>query len=305
MLKDKVLVVTGAGSGLGRATAIAMADAGASVVCNDLGAGSHGTESTPGPVKETVDEIEAAGGTAIASFGDVTDEAYVDDLVGETVSEFGRADGVVNYAGFLRDSMTFNMDRDDWNAVVDVHLTGHFTLLKAFGAHWRQRYKDNDLDGQRSFLSVSSASALGNPGQVNYSAAKAGVLGLTRTGARDLFQYDVRVNAMMPAAVTPGLKANLTDAVLDSFPGDAATPADVAPLPVVLMSDHANDITGWTFAIADDTVWTVTDPILDRLGTSDGGWSPEKLADRIESLIGDRPREKTDANGLLGEVFDL
>lgn len=304
MIEDKVIIVTGAASGLGRATAMQLADLGAAVVVCDLGAQPHGKDSDIGPVEEAAEEVRERGGEAMVSFGDVTDEGYVSGMVEEVYDKYGRIDGAVNYAGFLRDDMSFNMSLEDWKAVLDVHLTGHFLLLKHLGAHWREQYKADNIDSQRSFLAVSSASARGSASQINYSAAKAGVLGLTRTGARDLHRYDVRVNAMMPAAFTRMLDANVPEEILEKFPKDSLGPEKVAPLPAVLMADSAEDITGWTFAMSGDTIYTVTDPEFDRTDTMEGGWTPDALADALENLIDDQPRSKTDSGGLLSKIVE-
>ena len=304
MIEDKVIIVTGAASGLGRATAMQLADLGARVVVCDLGAQPHGKDSDIGPVEEAAEAVRKRGGDAMVSFGDVTDEEYVASMVKKVYDEYGRIDGAVNYAGFLRDDMSFSMPLENWKAVIDVHLTGHFLLLKHLGAHWREQYKADNIDTQRSFLAVSSASARGSVSQINYSAAKAGVLGLTRTGARDLHRYDIRVNAMMPAAFTRMINANVPEEVLKNLPEDELGPEKVAPLPVALMADNAEDITGWTFAIGGDTVYTVTDPEFDQTDTMDGGWTPETLAEAIENLIKNRPRSKTNPGGLLSKIVE-
>lgn len=304
MIENKVIIVTGAASGLGRATAMQMANLGATVVVCDLGVQPHGKSSDEGSVEEVAEEIRERGGEAMVRFGDMTDEEYVASMIEGVYNEYGRIDGAINYAGFLRDSMSFNMALEDWKAVLDVHLTGHFNLIKYLGAHWREQYKAGNIDSQRSFIAVSSASSRGSASQINYSAAKAGVLGLTRTAARELHRYDVRVNAMMPAAFTRMLDANVPNEVLKNLPKDALGPEKVAPLPVVLMADTAEDITGWTFAIGGDTVYTVTDPELNRSDTMEGGWTVEALTDTIEDLIDDRPRSKTEPGGLLNKILE-
>lgn len=303
MIEDKVIIVTGAASGLGRATARQMADLGATVVICDLGAQPHGKDSDKEPVEEAADEIRELGSEVMVSFGDVTDEEYVSSMVEEVYEEYGRIDGAVNFAGFLRDDMSFNMPLENWKAVLDVHLTGHFLLLKHLGSHWRQQYKAGNIHSQRSFLAVSSASARGSASQINYSSAKAGVLGLTRTGARDLHRYDVRVNALMPAAFTRMLDANVPDEILEDLPKDALGPEKVAPLPAVLMADSADDITGWTFAMGGNQVFTVTDPEFDRTDTMEGGWTPDALADTLDDLIDNQPRSKVEPGGLLNKMF--
>ncbi|WP_254525881.1 SDR family NAD(P)-dependent oxidoreductase [Natrinema caseinilyticum] len=304
MIDGKVAIITGGASGLGRETAFRMAELGASVVVSDLGSKPHGEGADEEPLHDVVDEITANGGEAMASFGDITDYEYVESLVEETVEEYGRIDGAVNYAGFLRDDMLFNMDPENWKAVTDVHLTGHFNLIHHLGGYWRQRSKAEGLDSQRSFVSVSSASSRGSASQINYSAAKAGILGLTRTAARELHRYNVRVNAMMPAAITRMLDANVPEDVLEQLPQDELGPEKVVALPIVLLADDATDVNGWTFAIGGDTVFTVTDPEWDRSLTAEGGWNATDLAAQFDDLLEGEPRSKTEPGGLLNELVE-
>jgi NAD(P)-dependent dehydrogenase (short-subunit alcohol dehydrogenase family) len=202
MLENTVQVVCGGGGGLGEETAVAMAEAGATVVVNDLGVDVTGEGSDDQPAQETVDRIEEVGGEATAHYGDVTDLDYAEQLIEDTVAEYGAVHGIANFAGILRDSMLFNMSEEDFDAVVNVHLKGHFALLRTAAEHWRDRSKAEGFDRDRHFCCVSSGVAAGNPGQANYTAAKAGILGLMRTAARELRQYDVRVNALWPTALT-------------------------------------------------------------------------------------------------------
>jgi NAD(P)-dependent dehydrogenase (short-subunit alcohol dehydrogenase family) len=200
--------------------------------------------------------------------------------------------------------MLFNMSEDEWKSVISVHLDGHFNLVHHLGKHWRQRHKAGELDGQRSFVSVSSGSARGSVGQINYSAAKAGILGLTRTAARELERYNVRVNAMVPAALTPMMEDNVPDEVLADLPTDDLNPERVAPLPVALISERAKDITGWTFAIAGNSVFTISDPEFGRELTMEGGWKPPELADSLDDLLEGEPRSKTNPGGLIGKLSE-
>ena len=282
MLEDTVCIVCGAGHGLGEETAVAMADHGASVVVNDLGVDVSGEGSDAEPAEETVARIEANGGEAMAHFGDVTDLGYTERLVADAVDEYGAVHTVVNFAGILRDSMVFNMDESEWDAVVDVHLKGHFSLLRNVAAHWREQYKAGEIDRQRSFVCVSSGVAAGNPGQANYSAAKAGILGLMRTSARELHQYDVRVNAMWPTALT-----RMTEdlpAMAGADP-ESMGPQFVPAVPVFLASDHAEDVTGCTLGVAGGNVAFVSDPERERsLSAPDGKWTAEALAERWDEL---------------------
>lgn len=286
MLTGKTCIVAGGGRGLGRATALELGRHGANVVVNDLGTTLDGSGESDEPVQETVEEIEADGGTAMAHFGDVTSMAYTESLVEDAVAEYGRLDGVVNYAGVLRDSFLVDMTGDEWDAVIEVHLRGHFSLLRNAAAHWRRRSKDEDgLEDQRSIVNVSSRSAMGNPGQGNYSAAKAGILGLTRTAARELARYDVRVNAFMPTAYTRMIE-NIPESQRPFEEGELP-PEKAATMVAYLMSDAATDVSGCTVRAAGDMVGLVSDPAVQRVGVKDGGWTVDDLAERFESQIGE------------------
>ena len=286
MLEDTVQIVCGAGHGLGEETAVAMAAHGATVVVNDLGAGVDGEGADADPAHETVARIEDAGGEAMAHVGDVTDLSYTESLVADAVDEYGAVHGVCNFAGILRDAMVFNMTEEGWDAVVDVHLKGHFSVVRAVARHWRQRYKAEDgFDHQRALTCVSSGVAAGNPGQANYTAAKAGVLGLMRTCARELHQYDVRVNAIWPTALT-----RMTEDLPAMAGAEEETmgPHLVAPLPVFLASEAARDVNGVTLALAGGSLAVVSDPERERTLTTnvgeDGGWTAAAIGERWEEL---------------------
>lgn len=295
MLEDKVIIVTGAASGLGEATAHVVAKHGATVVLNDLVADD---------AQAVAESIRTEGGDVTTHTGDISDFEYVESLVKDTVDEFGRVDGVVNYAGILRDSMSFNMSPDDWQSIIDVHLTGHFNLVRNVADHWRTRYKEQGgFEHKRSFIAVSSGAARGNPGQLNYSAAKAGILGLTRTAARELYQYDICVNVMMPTALTPLVRQDLPDELIEQLPEDELTSENVAVLPLALFSDEVDDITGWTFAIGGDRVYSVTDPEFLHTAIMKGGWTGEDLADELGELLNDHPHAKTEMSGMISKLL--
>lgn len=284
MLDDTVCIVCGGGHGIGEETAVAMAAAGATVVVNDLGVDVSGEGADEQPARETVDRIEAAGGEATAHFGDVTDLAYTERLIEDAVEEHGAVHAVANFAGVLRDGMLFKMDEGAWDAVVDVHLKGHFSLLRNAASHWRERYKQLDgFERERSFVCLSSGVSVGNVGQANYAAAKAGVLGLMRTAALELDQYDVRVNAMWPTALTRMTEDLPAMAGVDA---DDLGPQHVTGLPVFLASDEAAGVTGCTLAVAGDNVAFVSDPERERTLSTDhpGGWTAPELADRWDEL---------------------
>lgn len=301
-LADRTVIVTGGGRGLGEATAKAFADHGAKVVVNDLGVTSEGEGSDPQPANETVDDIADAGGEAESHFGDVADLEYCEQLMSDTVDTYGSVDTVINFAGILRDDFLVNMSEDDWDQVIRVHLKGHFGLIRAAGRHWRQTHKENDgLETERSFISVSSAAARGNPGQINYSSAKAGVLGMMRTGARELQRYDVRVNALMPVALTR-LVEGIPDEQLPDVDRKELAPERVAPMAVFLGSDAAEGVTGCTFASGGEGMIYVTDPELRSASYRDGGWTAEGIADTFSQLTNGQETAKTEPGGLLHKL---
>lgn len=283
MLSDKVCIVAGGGRGIGEAVAVELGREGATVVVNDLGSSVHGEGESQEPAEQTVAAVEEAGGEGMAHFGDIASLDYTEKLVEDTVAEYGRVDGAVNFAGILRDSISYKMSGEEWDQVIRVHLRGHFSLLRNVTAHWRERSRDRGLESQRSFLGVASRSALGSPGQANYSAAKAGIMGLTRTAARELARFNVRVNAFMPTAYT-----RMIDEIPEEkrpFTREEMPPEKVGPMVAYLMSDSAEDITGMTVRAAGDGIGLVSDPEIHRLGFQDGGWSAEDIDEKFRSTV--------------------
>ncbi|SDY25436.1 SDR family oxidoreductase [Halobellus clavatus] len=291
MLEDTVCIVAGAGRGIGKETAKLMADEGASVVVNDLGADLSGEGQDVQPAQQTVDEIVEAGGEAMAHYGDITDLEYTDELIQDTVDEYGAVHSITNFAGILRDRMIFNMSEEEWDAVIDVHLKGHFSLLRNASQQWKSRYEEEEFDRQRSFLGVSSSAAIGWAGQPNYAAAKAGVLGLVRNCAQELERYNVRVNALWPEAYTRMYKSIPEEYQPDGMTDETHGPQLVAPLPAFLASDEATDITGCTVGLGSGELSFISDPDRKRkiikevpADTKTGGWTPEQIADAWENL---------------------
>ena len=285
MLSEKTCIVTGGGQGIGEAVAKELAAAGANVVVNDLGTSLTGEGEGVEPAAETVADIEDAGGTAVAHFGDVSSFDYTEELVADAVAEFGRVDGAVNFAGILRDAISYKMTEEEWDQVIEVHLKGHFSLFRNLAEQWRERAREEGgaLDDSRSFVSVSSRSALGNVGQINYAAAKAGVLGMTRTGARELDRYNVQVNALVPSAYTRMVSSIPEDQ--QSYTREEMPPENVAPVVVYLMSDEGAGVTGWTFRAGGEGVGVISDPEIQRLGFQRGGWTAEDIADRFWNSV--------------------
>jgi NAD(P)-dependent dehydrogenase (short-subunit alcohol dehydrogenase family) len=283
MLSDKVCIVAGAGTGLGEAAAVELGRQGATVVVNDLGVDVTGEGESEEPAEETIKDVKEAGGDGMAHFGDISSFDYTESLIQDTVDEYGRVDGVVNFAGILRDGISYKMTEEEWDQVINVHLRGHFALLRNVAAHWREEIGDDDDATQRSILNVSSRAALGSIGQSNYSAAKAGILGLTRATARELYRYNIRVNALMPTAFTRMIEAIPEEK--RSFTEEEMPPEKVAAMVAYVMSDEAEDITGCTLRAAGDEIGLITNPELHRLGYSEGGWTPQKIAEQFQDSI--------------------
>ena len=226
----RVVVVTGAGRGLGRAHARAFAAEGARVVVNDLGVGLDGTPGPGSPAARVVDEIRAAGGRAVAHGGDIATTEGAASLVATALDTYGRLDTLVNNAGFLRDRMLVNLDEDDWDAVVRVHLKGHFLPLRHAAAHWRAEAKAGRTPVARIVNTSSGAGLSGSLGQGNYSAAKAGIVGLTLVAAAELARYGVQVNAIAPAARTRMTERTFAQTMAATESGfDAMAPENVTP----------------------------------------------------------------------------
>jgi NAD(P)-dependent dehydrogenase (short-subunit alcohol dehydrogenase family) len=290
MLENSVCIVCGAGHGLGEATAKMMAEKGASVVVNDLGVDLSGEEEGDQSGQETVDDIRASGNEAMTHFGDITDLDYTQQLVEDTVEEYGAVHSITNFAGILRDRMIYNMSEEEWDAVIDVHLKGHFSLLRNASRHWRQRYKEEEYDRQRSFLGVSSSAAIGYAGQPNYAAAKAGVLGLIRDTAQELHRYNVRTNSLWPDAYTRMIKS-MPEEYQPDMSDETHGASLVAPLPTFLASEEAEDITGCTLGLGAGDLSFISDPAKERqiikevpADTPTGGWTPEQIAEAWDEL---------------------
>ncbi|MFJ5638213.1 SDR family oxidoreductase [Streptomyces sp. NPDC093223] len=245
---DRVVAVTGAGRGLGRAHALAFAAEGARVVVNDLGVGLDGAPDPGSPAAGVVAEIRAAGGEAVAHGGDIATSAGAASLIETAVRTYGRLDTLVNNAGFLRDRMLVNLTEDDWDEVLRVHLKGHFLPLRHAAAHWRAEAKAGRAPVARIVNTSSGAGLLGSVGQGNYSAAKAGIVGLTLVAAAELARYGVQVNAVAPAARTRMTERAFAAAMAAPDAGfDAMAPGNVSPLVVWLGSAASAGVTGRVF----------------------------------------------------------
>ncbi|WP_335940869.1 SDR family oxidoreductase [Streptomyces sp. PTD5-9] len=283
----RVVVVTGAGRGLGRAHALAFAAEGARVVVNDLGVAADGAGGSGGPARRVADEIAAAGGEAVAHTGDIATEEGAASLVATALETFGRLDTLVNNAGFLRDRMLVNLAEDEWDAVMRVHLKGHFLPLRRAAAHWRTEAKAGRAPVARVINTSSGAGLLGSVGQGNYSAAKAGVLGLTLVAAAELGRYGVQVNAIAPAARTRMTERTFAETMAAPGEGrfDAMAPENVSPLVVWLGSAASEGVTGRVFEAEGGRITVMEGwrpgPTADR----GARWSPAEAGETARALL--------------------
>jgi NAD(P)-dependent dehydrogenase (short-subunit alcohol dehydrogenase family) len=248
-LDGKVAIVTGAGRGIGREHALALARAGAHVVVNDLGATLAGQGADATPAQQVVAEIETLGSRAIANGANVADFAEAEALVGQAVETFGRLDILVNNAGITRDRMLVNMTEDEWDSVVAVHLKGHFAPTRHAAAHWRERSKAGEDVRARIINTSSPSGVFGNVGQANYGAAKAGIAGFTLIAAQELARYGVTVNCLAPNARTRMTEAAFGEIPVPEDGFDAMDPANMSPIVVALCADEAQNVTGQCFFV--------------------------------------------------------
>ncbi|MER6161555.1 SDR family oxidoreductase [Streptomyces sp. NPDC001868] len=286
-----VVVVTGAGRGLGRAHALAYAAEGARVVVNDLGVGLDGTPGPDSPAARVVEEIRAGGGDAVAHGGDIATSAGAASLVRTALDTYGRLDTLVNNAGFLRDRMLVNLDEDDWDAVLSVHLKGHFLPLKHAAAHWRAETKAGRTPAARIVNTSSGAGLLGSLGQGNYSAAKAGIVGLTLVAAAELARYGVQVNAIAPAARTRMTENTFAETMTAPGTGfDTMAPENVSPLVVWLGSPASEGVTGRVFETEGGRI-TVMEGWHPGPSTDKGArWEPTEAGEAVRKLLAEAAR---------------
>jgi NAD(P)-dependent dehydrogenase (short-subunit alcohol dehydrogenase family) len=286
LCEGRVVIVTGAGRGLGRAHALAYAAEGARVVVNDLGVGLDGTPDPDSPAARVVDEIHAAGGEAIAHGGDVATSDGAASLVRTALDAYGRLDTLVNNAGFLRDRMLVNLDEDDWDAVLRVHLKGHFLPLKHAALHWRAEAKGGRHPEARVINTSSGAGLLGSVGQGNYSAAKAGIIGLTLVAAAELGRYGVLVNAIAPAARTRMTERVFADTMAAPGTGfDAMAPENVSPLVVWLGSAASTGVTGRVFETEGGRITVMEGWHPGPTATRPSRWTPGEAGEATLKLL--------------------
>ena len=282
----RVVVVTGAGGGLGRAHALAFAAAGARVVVNDIGTSREGEGESAAPAQRVVDEIRGLGGEAVANTDDVADWDGARSLIHTALDAWEGLDTLVLNAGFLRDRMLTTMSIDEWDAVIRVHLRGHFAPLRHAASFWREESKAGRDVQARVVMTSSGAGLLGSVGQGNYSAAKSGILGLMLVASAELRRYGVTVNAIAPAARTRMTEAVMADAMRRPESGfDAMAPENVSPLVVWLGSAASGEVTGRCFEVEGGMVGLADGwqhgPKVDK----GDRWLPEELGSVVRELV--------------------
>jgi NAD(P)-dependent dehydrogenase (short-subunit alcohol dehydrogenase family) len=290
LCEGRVVIVTGAGRGIGRAHALAFASEGAKVVVNDLGVANDGTGIDSAPANEVVAEIEARGGDAIANGNDIADWDGARALVQSALDAFGGLDVLVNNAGFVRDRMVFTTSEEEWDAVLRVHLKGHFAPARHACDYWRAQSKAGTPVDARIINTSSGAGLMGSIGQGAYSAAKAGIAALTIVEAAELARYGVTVNAIAPAARTRMTEEAFGERMAAPATGfDANDPANISPLVVWLGSVQSRDVTGRVFEIEGGMV-SVADgwqhgPHVDK----GARWEPDELGPVVRELLSKAP----------------
>jgi len=276
-LDGKVAIVTGAGRGIGREHALALARAGAKVVVNDLGAALSGEGHDDTPAQQVVQEIETLGGAAVANGENVADFAGAGRMVQQAVDHFGRIDILVNKAGILRDRMLVNMSEAEWDAVINVHLKGHFAPTRHAAAHWRELSKAGEDVRGRVINTSSPSGVFGNIGQSNYGAAKAGIAAFTVIAAQELHRYGVTVNCLAPNARTRMTEETFDMKDPDPTEWDPLDPANMSPVIVALCADEAQDITGQVFHVWGSAVNALRGWSADQLFDTEGRWDADQL----------------------------
>ena len=288
LLDGKTAIVTGAGRGIGREHALALAGGGARVLVNDLGGSAAGEGSDQTPAQQVADEISAAGGEAAANYDNVADFQGAENLIKQAVDTFGRLDILVNNAGILRDRMLVNLTEDEWDAVIAVHLKGHFAPTRHAAAYWRAQSKAGEPVAGRVINTASPSGLFGNVGQANYGAAKAGIAAFTLIAAQELSRYGVTVNCLAPNART-----RMTTDIFAGFPEpeeggyDPLSPDNISPIVVALASDVAADITGQVFFVYGPAINVLKPWDTGTLIKQDSKWDPTELAERLKQEFPD------------------
>jgi NAD(P)-dependent dehydrogenase (short-subunit alcohol dehydrogenase family) len=287
--------VTGGGRGIGASISRLFAAEGAKLVINDLGSSTDGHGGDQGPARDIAAEIVAGGGEAVSDGGDIADVATGQRLVDLALEHYGKLDIVVNVAGILRDKMIFNLPEEDWDAVIRVHLRGHFSTIKPAAAYWRAQ---RNPEGQYRIINFTSDSALqGSPGQPNYAAAKMGIIGLTASTANALARYGVTVNAIAPGAVTRLTQTVPEEKSMGGGLDDSVSPDNIAPIVAYLAGTSSDWLSGRTIGAMGYDVKLWNNPEIVSTVTSDGPWNLDDLAAKVEKDF--RPL----ADGLHPSIF--
>ncbi len=288
--EGRIVVVTGAGRGIGRAHALAFASEGARVVVNDLGVSREGAGTDTGPAQDVVDEIVAAGGEAVANTSDIADWNGAAALIQTAIDAFGGLDVLVNNAGFVRDRMLFTTSEEEWDAVIRVHLKGHFATTRHASEYWRAQSKAGNQPDARIINTSSGAGLMGSVGQGAYSAAKGGIAALTLVEAAELGRYGVTANAIAPAARTRMTEEVFGDRMKVPESGfDANDPANISPLVVWLGSADARDVTGRVFEV-EGGMLSVADGWQHGPQADKGArWAPAEVGSVVRTLLAKAP----------------
>jgi NAD(P)-dependent dehydrogenase (short-subunit alcohol dehydrogenase family) len=297
VLEGRVAIITGAGRGIGASIARRFAEEGASLVINDLGGAPDGTGGDAGPARDTAAELARTGAKVMSDGGDVADVATGERLVKMAVAEFGKLDIVVNVAGILRDRMIFNLSEEDWDAVIRVHLKGHYSTLRPAAAYWREQ---RNREGHYRVINFTSISGLdGSPGQPNYASAKMGIVGLTYSLAQALARYGVTVNAIAPGASTRLTATIPTDRQIsgDHQPDQRMSPDNIAPVALYMATERSDWLTGRVVSSTGYEVGLYENPQIIRQLEATSPWDYEDLAASMERSF------KSAASGLPPSIF--
>ena len=284
-LDGKVAIITGAGRGIGREHALALAGAGARIVVNDLGGSAAGEGQDQAPAQQVADEINSAGGEATANFDNVADFQGAENLIKQAIGDFGRLDVLVNNAGIIRDRMLVNLTEDEWDAVIAVHLKGHFATTRHAAVYWREQSKAGNQINGRVINTSSPSGVFGNVGQTNYGAAKAGIAAFTVIAALELGRYGVTVNCLAPNART-----RLTEQTFGTIPVpeggfDAMDPANISPVVVALAADSAQSITGQCFFVYGGAVNVLKPWDSGTVLSKDSRWEADELLTKLNEVF--------------------
>jgi NAD(P)-dependent dehydrogenase (short-subunit alcohol dehydrogenase family) len=281
-----VVVITGAGNGIGREHALLFAETGAKVVVNDLGGARDGTGSSDAAANQVVEQIKAMGGEAVPNYDDVSDYDAAGRMIQQAIDTFGGLDVLVNNAGILRDRMLVNMSIDEWDAVIKVHLRGTFCPTRHAAEYWRGRNKAGEDNDARIICTTSSSGIYGNPGQTNYGAAKAGIAAFTIIAGMELERYGITVNAIAPGALTRMTEdLNPNRPKVEEGEWNAFGPENIAPLVVWLGSPESREVNARVFNVAGGRI-SVAEGWTYGPGEDHGAkWDPNELGKIVPALV--------------------